>query len=66
MVIMSTHSQTRRVTYLTLIDARVVSGFMKTVSESYGIVPKRRLIIYELTELINVNTYIYLLKIKKD
>jgi hypothetical protein len=31
MVIMSAHSQTRRVTHLTLIDARVVSGFMENV-----------------------------------
>jgi hypothetical protein len=41
MVIMSAHSRTRRVTHLTLIDARVVLGFMKIVSESYGIVPGR-------------------------
>jgi hypothetical protein len=38
---MSMYSRTRRVTHLTLIDARVVSGFMKTVSESYGIIPGR-------------------------
>jgi hypothetical protein len=44
--IMSTHSQTRRVTHLTLIDTRVVSGFMEIVSESYGIVPGRWLMIY--------------------
>jgi hypothetical protein len=35
------YSRTRRVTHLTLIDARVVSGFMEIVSESYGIVPGR-------------------------
>jgi hypothetical protein len=29
-----------------LIDARVVSGFMEIVSESYGIVSRRRLMIY--------------------
>jgi hypothetical protein len=46
MVIMSTHSQTRRVTHLMLIDARVVSGFMEIVSESYRIIPERELIIY--------------------
>jgi hypothetical protein len=46
MVIMSMHSQTRRVTHLTLIDARVVSGFMEIVSESYEIVPGRGLMIY--------------------
>jgi hypothetical protein len=38
MVIMSAHSRTRRVTHLTLIDARVVSGFMEIVLESYRIV----------------------------
>jgi hypothetical protein len=43
---MSTHSRTRRVTHLTLIDARVVSGFMEIVSESFGIVPRRGLTIY--------------------
>jgi hypothetical protein len=42
-MIMSTYSRTRRVTHLTLIDARVVSGFMETVLESYRIVPGRRL-----------------------
>jgi hypothetical protein len=31
----------RRVTHLTLIDARVVSGFMEIISESYKIVPGR-------------------------
>jgi hypothetical protein len=46
MEIMSTYSQTRRVTHLTLIDARVVSGFMEIVSESYGIVQRRKLMIY--------------------
>jgi hypothetical protein len=39
-------SRTYRVTNLTLIDARVVSGFMEIVSESFGIVPGRRLMIY--------------------
>jgi hypothetical protein len=48
-----------------LIDARVVSGFMKIVSKSYGIVPGRRLMIYQLPELININPYIYLLEINK-
>jgi hypothetical protein len=38
---MSTYSRTRRVTHLMLIDARVVSGFVEIVSESYGIVPER-------------------------
>jgi hypothetical protein len=38
--IMSIDSRTRRVTHLTLIDARVVSGFMEIVSESYGMVPE--------------------------
>jgi hypothetical protein len=46
MVIMSAHPRTRRVTHLTLIDARVVSGFMEIIPESYGIVPGRELIIY--------------------
>jgi hypothetical protein len=32
------HSQTCRVTHLTQINARVVSGFMEIVSESYRIV----------------------------
>jgi hypothetical protein len=44
----------------------VVLGFMKIVSESYGIVPGRGLMIYQLIQLINVNTYIYLLEINKD
>jgi hypothetical protein len=39
--IMSTYSRTRRVTHLTLIDARVVSGFIEIVSESNGIVSGR-------------------------
>jgi hypothetical protein len=43
-VIISTYSRTRRVTHLTLIDARVVSGFMKIVSESCGIVPGKNLL----------------------
>jgi hypothetical protein len=43
--IMSIYSQTHRVTHLTLIDARVVLGFVEIVSESYGIVPGRRLMI---------------------
>jgi hypothetical protein len=38
---------------------------MESVLESYGIVPGKRLIIYSLVELINVNTYIYLLVINK-
>jgi hypothetical protein len=38
MEIMSAHSQTRRVTHLTQINARVVSGFMEIVLESYVIV----------------------------
>jgi hypothetical protein len=46
MVIMSAHSQTRRVTHLMLIDPRVVLGFMEIVMESYGIVPERGLMIY--------------------
>jgi hypothetical protein len=29
-----------------LIDARVVSGFMEIISESYGIAPGGRLMIY--------------------
>jgi hypothetical protein len=33
-------------THLTLIDARVVSGFMAILSESYGIVPRKELMIY--------------------
>jgi hypothetical protein len=37
--IMSAYSRTRRVTHLTHINARVVSGFMDMVSESYRIVP---------------------------
>jgi hypothetical protein len=41
MVIISAYSWTRRVTHLTLIDARVVLGFMEIVLESYGIVPGR-------------------------
>jgi hypothetical protein len=41
MSIMSAHSRTHRVTHLTLIDARIVSEFMETVLESYGIVPGR-------------------------
>jgi hypothetical protein len=40
-VIMSTYSRTRRVIHLTLIDARVVWGFVEIVSESYEIVPGR-------------------------
>jgi hypothetical protein len=36
----------RRVTHLTVIDARVVLGFMEIVSESNRIVPGRRLMIY--------------------
>jgi hypothetical protein len=35
-----------RVTHLTLIESRVVSGFMEIVSESYRIVLGRRLMIY--------------------
>jgi hypothetical protein len=37
-MIMSAYSRTRRVTHLTLIDARVVSGFMEIVLENCGIV----------------------------
>jgi hypothetical protein len=33
------HSQTRRVTHLTQINVRVVSGFMGKCLKSYGIVP---------------------------
>jgi hypothetical protein len=43
---MSAYSQTRRGTHLTLIDARVVLGFIDIVSESCGIVPGRGLMIY--------------------
>jgi hypothetical protein len=39
--IMSTYFRTRRVTHLTLIDGRVVLGFMEIVSESNGIVSGR-------------------------
>jgi hypothetical protein len=42
----SAYSRTRRVTHLTLIDARIISGFMEIISESYEIVPGRGLIIY--------------------
>jgi hypothetical protein len=38
---------------------------MEIISESFRIVPGRGLIIYLLIELINVNTYIYLLEINK-
>jgi hypothetical protein len=62
---MSMHSRTCRVTHLTLIDARVVLGFIEIVYESYEIVSGRRLMIYLLIELINVNTYIYLLEINR-
>jgi hypothetical protein len=62
---MSAYSRARRVTHLTLIDARVVSGFMEIILESFGIVPGRGLIIYLLIKLININTYIYLLEINK-
>jgi hypothetical protein len=41
-----TFSNPSRVTHLTLIDARVVSGFIEIVSKSYGIVLGRRLMIY--------------------
>jgi hypothetical protein len=54
------------VTHLTLIDARVVLGFIKIVSKSYEIVPGRRLLIYLLMKLININTYIYLVEINKS
>jgi hypothetical protein len=38
MVIMFAYSRTRRVTHLTLIDARVVLGFIEIISESNGII----------------------------
>jgi hypothetical protein len=62
---MSAHSRTHRVTHLTLIDAGVVSGFIESVSESFGIVLGRILMNYLLMELINVNTYIYLIEINR-
>jgi hypothetical protein len=40
------HSRTHRVTHLTQINARVVSGFMEIVSKSYGIVPGGKYYIY--------------------
>jgi hypothetical protein len=39
MEIMSAHSQTRRVTHLTQINARVVRDICEIVLESYRIVP---------------------------
>jgi hypothetical protein len=39
---------------------------MEIILENCGIIPGRRLMIYELVELININTYIYLLEINKD
>jgi hypothetical protein len=63
---MSAHCRTRRVTHLTLIDARVVLGFMEIIPESYEIVPERGLMIYLLIKLININTYIYLFEINKS
>jgi hypothetical protein len=63
MEIMSAYSRTRRVTHLTLINARIVSGFMKNVSKSCKIVLRRGLIIYLLIDLININIY---LKINKE
>jgi hypothetical protein len=32
---------------------------METVSESYRIIPGRRLMIYQLIELININIYLF-------
>jgi hypothetical protein len=57
---MSAHSQNRRVTHLTLINARVISGLKEIVSESSKIVTGRGLMIYYLIELINVKN-IYLM-----
>jgi hypothetical protein len=48
-----------------LIDARVVLGFMEIVLKSFRIVLGRGLMIYQLIELIIVNTYVYLLEINK-
>jgi hypothetical protein len=38
---------------------------MEIVLESYRIVPERRLMIYLLIELININIFIYLLEINR-